>query len=231
MKKTLLLLLLFFGAQFSITAQDISVNPDPVMLEIDKTVVDQKVDFMVVNNANRDIDVYWEFEPIDAPDDWTFYLCDLNVCYTPAIISCPCNKPNFLAANSSNVFMMHIQPNEVTGTGSVMLKILEACDDGSTSLLEIPITYVVSETSSTSFQDLNNDISIYPNPSSQMISIKEDKEVTDIIIYNLIGKKIKSVSHSEGQSHDITDLERGIYLVRMLNEEQNILKVSRLTKR
>ena len=229
MKNNLLLLLFLFGI-VGVQAQDLTVNPDPVLLEIDVDIVDEKVDFNIINNSNRDTEVYWSFEPIDAPAEWVFYLCDLNVCYTPAVTSCPCSKPNEIAANSTNTFMMHLQPNEVMGTGSVMLKILEVCE-GETSILDIPITYVVSETSSTAFQDINNNISIYPNPSSQLLNIKEDQEVTDIIIYNLIGKKIKTLKHTPGRSHDISQLDRGIYLVRMLNKEQNILKVSRLTKR
>ena len=125
---------------------------------------------------------------------------------------------------------MHCVPNGVAGTGVVNLRILEECE-GQTSIIEIPITYVVNETTSTSFQDINNNISIYPNPASQQMNIKEDADVTDVVIYNLIGKKIKRLKHTPGRSHDISDLDRGIYLVRMLNKEQNILKVTRLTKR
>lgn len=228
MKQTILLFILFFT--FGLSAQDLIVDPDPVTLEFNVADGDTKVDFYITNNTNRDTEVWWEFDRGESPDEWDFYLCDINLCYTPAITSCPCSKPNELFANTEYVYMMHCVPNGVAGTGVVNLRILEECE-GQTSIIEIPITYVVNETTSTSFQDINNNISIYPNPASQQMNIKEDADVTDVVIYNLIGKKIKSLKHTPGRSHDISDLDRGIYLVRMLNKEQNILKVTRLTKR
>ena len=229
MKRTLLLLFsLCFS--FSLVAQDITVDPMPVVKELGADDGDVKVDFNVNNNTNRELTVFWEFDRGTCPDEWTLFLCDVNLCYTEAITSCPCSQPNSLAANSSNVFMMHVIPNGVMGVGTFTLKILDECN-GTVSMLDIPITFDVDDTSSAAFQDIDNNINIYPNPSSHMLNIKEDKEVSDIIIYNLIGKKIRNVKHSPGMSHDISDLERGIYLIRMLNKEQNILKVSRLTKK
>lgn len=229
MKETLLFLLSFIFI-VGVNAQDLSVNPDPVTKELSVEDGDVKVDFTITNNTSRETEVWWEMDRGAAPDEWDFYLCDVNLCYTPAVTSCPCNKPNFLAGNSTNIYMMHVVPNGVAGSGVVNLRILEECE-GDVSIIEIPITYEVSGTTSTQFEDINNNITIYPNPSSQSIRIMEDREVSEIIIYNLIGKKIKRLNHSPGQSHDISELDRGIYLLRMLNEDQNILKVSRLTKR
>ena len=230
MKKTLLFLSLFIG-YFNASGQDIIVNPDPVSMTVNHTSFDEKVDFTLTNNTGENMEIYWSFEPVaGSPEEWLFFLCDFNLCYTPAVTSCPCSKPNFLSAGETGTFMMHINPNQVQGTGTVMLKILTVCD-GTESISDIPITFTADDASSTEFEDLNNNITIYPNPTALTMSIKEDRDVKDIYIYNLVGKKVKAFQHNPGEAHDVSDLERGIYLVKMLNKEQNILKVSRLTKR
>lgn len=230
MKKTLLYSFLLFFTTGIFAQSDLVVNPTPVIKELSAEDDEVKVEFTITNNSSRDSEVWWEFDNGTSPDAWEFFFCDLNLCYTPSVTSCPCSKPNLITGNSDNVFSMTVIPNGVEGTGIMNLRILESCN-GTVSVLEVPITYIVGETTSTSFQDINNKINIYPNPSSQVINIMDDKEVSELIFYNLIGKKIRRVKHSPGQSHDVSDLDRGIYLIRMLNKEHNILKVSRLTKR
>jgi len=229
MKKTLLLVLTLCFT-FGLNAQDISVTPDPVTKHLTVDEGDVKVDFNLVNNTTRDAEVWWEFDRGNVPAEWGLFLCDANLCYTASVTSCPCNNPNLLPGSTETVFQMHVENNGVMGTGTFTIKILESCN-GTETVTEIPVTFVVTETTSTGFQDINNKIKLYPNPSSQLLNIKEDAEVSDIIIYNLIGKKIKTLKHSVGESHDISELDRGIYLIRMLNKEQHILNVSRLTKK
>ncbi len=228
--KKIILYILFLAITTGINAQDLTISPDPVIKELTVADEDVYISFTINNNTSTDKVVYWDFVSTNSPEEWELYICDNNLCYTPAVTSCPCNKPNVLLGNSSNVWKMNIIPNGVPGTGVVELRLIDECES-TTTAMDIPITFMVEETTSTSFGDLNNNINIYPNPSSQNINIKEDAEVKEIIIYNLIGKKIRRVNHTIGQSHDISDLDRGIYLIRMLNKEQNILKVSRLTKR
>jgi hypothetical protein len=230
MKKTLLYSLFLLFTTGLLGQQELTVNPSPVIKELSAEDDEVKVEFTITNNSSRDTEIWWNFDSGTSPDEWEFFVCDLNLCYTPSVTSCPCSKANFLAGESDNLFSMTIIPNGAEGTGIVNMRITDVCD-GTTSTLEIPITYMVGETSSTSFQDINNKINIYPNPSSQSMNIMHDEEVREIIIYNLIGKKIRRVKHTPGQSHNISDLDRGIYLIRMLNKQQNILKVSRLTKR
>lgn len=230
MKKTLLLIFLFCSG-FGLFGQDLSFSPDQLMLEVSAESTDEKIDFTITNNGTEDLELYWSFEATDGtPDEWWLFLCDVNLCYTHFVSSCPCNKPNFIDAGQTVTFMMHINPNQIEGTGSLLLKILPECD-ATESILDIPIAFTAGNPSSTEFQDLNHNISIYPNPTAHSLNIKEDQDIETVIVYNLIGKKIRTFKHSPGQSHDVSDLAKGIYLIRMLNADQNIVKVSRLTKR
>lgn len=72
---------------------------------------------------------------------------------------------------------------------------------------------------------------IYPNPTFDSFSIKNDSEVDEISIFNIVGKKVLTESHITGEEHKVSELKRGIYLVRLLNEDDEVLQVIRLTKK
>lgn len=226
-----ILLLLFAFISFNVFSQDFTVTPEPVILELNSDVVDKKVDMTITNNLGRDAEFYWIIDSEGVPPEWQFYLCDVNLCYTTAIQSCPCSKPNELGPNETGTLMMHIVANGVAGTGAINLSIVSECDDASSSVVEVPITFEVSETTSTEFADIDDNINLYPNPALDMINLMEDENVKQIEFYNIVGKKIKTLDHIKGQSHDISELSKGIYLVRLLNNSNNILKVLRMTKR
>ncbi len=228
MRKTLLLLFTFIS--LNVFSQDLTVTPDPVVLTLGQEVVDKKVDMTITNNLGRDAEFYWSIDREGVPVEWEFYLCDVNLCYTTAIQSCPCSKPNLLGPNESGTLMMHIISNGVVGTGAINLAILSECD-GTTSVLDVPITFEVEITSSTEFAEINDDISLYPNPALDVINLIEDEDVKQIEFYNIVGKKLKSYDHIKGQSHDVSEFSKGIYLVRLLNKSNNILKVLRMTKK
>nr|MBP9195901.1 T9SS type A sorting domain-containing protein [Saprospiraceae bacterium] len=50
-------------------------------------------------------------------------------------------------------------------------------------------------------------------------------------IFNILGKEIKSFRHTPGNSYEIDDLSRGIYIVRMLDARGKTLKSIRLSKK
>jgi len=224
-----ILLLFFILINFSVFGQDFSVNPDPVTLSLGSDIVDKKVDMVITNNLASDTEFYWSIDSEGVPEEWEFYLCDLNLCYTPATQSCPCTRANLIKANESSTLMMHIIANGVEGIGAITLSILSECE-GSNSIVDIPIAFEVG-TTSTEFAEINNGINLYPNPVQDLINLKNDEEVSQIEIYNIVGKKIKSFDHLKGQSHDVSDFNKGIYLIRLLNKSNNILKVLRMTKK
>jgi len=72
---------------------------------------------------------------------------------------------------------------------------------------------------------LNNNLSIYPNPASDFITIKlnnSDKE--KIQIYDIMGRLVKEVSISNNQKLDISKLSSGVYFVRLNNNKSSTHK-------
>ena len=74
------------------------------------------------------------------------------------------------------------------------------------------------------------DISIYPNPTVDVFNINSGEPVGKVEIFNIIGKKIKVLKNIHSNSFDVSDLRNGIYLVRIFNKHNKVLKVIRLGK-
>ena len=73
-------------------------------------------------------------------------------------------------------------------------------------------------------------LKIYPNPTSDFIQIANDNDVAKVAIYNIVGRNLKTSTHFSGKSHDVSTLQKGIYLVRLFDQNDKVLSVFRLNK-
>ncbi len=72
------------------------------------------------------------------------------------------------------------------------------------------------------------DFDIYPNPSSNFITIEVDGfEQHPLIIYTSLGKMIINESFSQKKQLDITNLTDGLYFVRIENKTRKFIKTSK----
>ena len=71
-------------------------------------------------------------------------------------------------------------------------------------------------------------ISIYPNPAIDLFHVNSEIPVGKVEIFNIIGKKIKILENIDSNTFNVSDLRNGIYLVRIFNKHNKVLKVIRL---
>lgn len=79
----------------------------------------------------------------------------------------------------------------------------------------------------TGIKDLSNELTIYPNPASDYISILLNIEIDEIQIFNLLGNLV--FSSNINKQINISELSSGIYTVRLISEtktttEQLVIK-------
>ena len=80
-------------------------------------------------------------------------------------------------------------------------------------------------------QQSNDDIRIYPNPAIDYIMVSQSSKVDKVWIYNILGKKVKSYKvESPDAKYDIRDLPRGMYIVRLVNHDGDLLLTRRVNK-
>lgn len=75
------------------------------------------------------------------------------------------------------------------------------------------------------------DLKIYPNPASNFIQLKVTAGVSAIIIYNLVGRKIKDFTPAKDKTYLIADLPKGMYLIQLLDFSGKVLTTQRLSKK
>ncbi len=74
------------------------------------------------------------------------------------------------------------------------------------------------------------DIKVFPNPTTDYFQINNGVNVKKVIIYNMFGKEIRVASNSANTLHDVTDLKSGMYIVKMLDDRNKIVKSIKLQK-
>jgi len=80
-------------------------------------------------------------------------------------------------------------------------------------------------------QNLNDDIRVYPNPAIDYFMITENEDVRKVWIYNILGKRVKTYDvESTGMKFDIRDLPRGMYIVRLVNSNEELVMTTRINK-
>ncbi|MFK8103982.1 MAG: T9SS type A sorting domain-containing protein [Saprospiraceae bacterium] len=75
-------------------------------------------------------------------------------------------------------------------------------------------------------------VKVYPNPASNFIGLRyKGSAVKELVIYNLLGKKMKSFLYNADQTYNIASLPKGMYLVRIIGHDNKVIKTQRLSKR
>ena len=69
----------------------------------------------------------------------------------------------------------------------------------------------------------NTKVAIYPNPAAHFIMIDGVDDNTNVEIYDISGKIVKSFTfESKSQQIDVSDLVKGIYLARLNNKQTTL---------
>jgi len=191
--------------------------------------------FSVKNTGTTEAVFSWEFvRPDEVPTNWKFTICDSKLCYGEGDEkpTCEPDKLNILSPGQAyDFYKVTLNPDSTAGEHTVTFRLIDDCNSTNPEPLgEVNITFNAAGDSSVSDDIDNNNILLYPNPVNDFFHISSDENVASIAMYNIVGRHIQSEVHRTGQSHDVSNLDKGLYLVRILDRNQKTLKVIRLTK-
>ena len=98
---------------------------------------------------------------------------------------------------------------------------------GDTLMLPITVTLATGINSN----NIDNNISIYPNPASSMLNIDSENIFTTIEVYNVSGQLIleKTTANTNKYLLDIKQLEKGFYILKVYSK--NAVKSFKFTKK
>ena len=115
---------------------------------------------------------------------------------------------------SSNVFDLKIVDMDNDGDSDV---IYTSYTGNKVAWLENKINEVLS---SESYENTNQNVSIYPNPTSSSIKIKSTNGINQVILFDALGKIILKEETTE---IDVSSLQKGMYFLKILTNENNIV--------
>ncbi len=74
-------------------------------------------------------------------------------------------------------------------------------------------------------------ISIYPNPTTDYITINNEDAVKNIVLFNMVGRKMRTFAAEKGDRYEVSDLPNGLYVVQIFGKNNKVLTTQRLTKK
>lgn len=228
--KLYILLFLFIGMSWGLSAQmDVGVEPNPVETEGDIQSFDIAAHGILKNNESEDLLLRWRRIEIDMPPQWSTWVCDNNLCYGPATSQTPDGFPMDIKAGEGGTMDVHINPNETVGTGIVKIEI--ALYNDTTVILDTA-TYVFDALlTSTAELTPRGPIKVFPNPTTNYIMLSDAEGIDEMVVYNLMGREVRSFQAAEGRRYPVADLPNGVYLLSLVSEEEGIIKTLRLSKK
>jgi hypothetical protein len=203
-------------------------SPDPVEVTADPSeTTDIQADFELKNEGSDTVFLAWKLDVIDQPSGWQFYVCDTEICYNFDQIESSTERPNIIAPNSSIIIMFHTLPAEIEGVGEYIIKFFDVSNPDS-MVVEVPVIINTIKTSNKNIA--SNGLVLFPNPATNFFRINTGDVVKKIDVYSVVGKKICSFNAYQGTYYDITNLNAGMYYVRLLDEKEHVIKVMKLEK-
>jgi len=76
------------------------------------------------------------------------------------------------------------------------------------------------------------DIAVYPNPTSEFISVQDNNEIVGFLaVFNIVGRKLKEFEYTKGDQYSLLDLPKGMYLVQIQDRSRRIITTQKIDKR
>jgi len=243
MKQILLTLFIFINvglnAQIEYSPADITLD---TIIELSDEWISAKIYANLENNTTDPVSLRFNITSDDAPSQWEVQLCvndDTGGCFSWGVASnvdasIGIDVPLNIVANGSSIMDLGLRPKGVLGCGSYNVTITTV-DDLSTVLATGTYNFKINTDPNCETVSISNfdkaSIKIFPNPTIDYFTITDNNYVKDIEIFNIVGKRMKLNSFQNGQAINVASYPNGLYLVRMLGDDGEVLKTTRLTKR
>ncbi len=221
MKKNLLLLMaLCLTAQLAF-AQSLVINPNPVIVnDVTAETLDGVAHSKVVSETGSVFQ--WERNIIQITEGWETAVCDKNACYTPGVGT----RQFEMAAQEEGTMDIHVYPNGVEGQAIIEITVTDTEDANSQAVG----LYYFNTTPNSTLEVEKVKLRVYPNPSQGLFTVSNNSIADRVVIYNVAGRPVREFNHNNNKWYDITDLPRGTYFVRILDETKQTL-VTRLLQK
>lgn len=237
--KHLLPIFLFLFLGTAVSGQVLTTNPSVVdttfTVDLATAFIDLVAPAQITNNTDDTLLIRWERNIIELPQGWEAKVCDQNLCYTNVVDSnideaLALDEPVIIPPRATDKLDIHFVPFGTAGTAKVEIE-LATVEEPNNLLAVIEYRVEVVGTTTSVRRTLRSRPLIYPNPSGDYLKVRSEQAIERLIIYNLVGRSVKSFKATQNSTYDISDLSSGIYLVGLYNKNGELIKTERISKR
>ena len=179
----------------------------------------------VRNTSNQDINLLWTRHEIAKPTIWETLVGD----HSPNTDIAPDDKAILIPPGATVRLDISARTFGQAGYAQVELDLYDAVNQD-LILGVVKATFEATNANSKSAAKRKEAIRIYPNPTTDYFRIYQSDGVSRIEVYNIVGKRIVSYPASLDGRYDVTNLQDGMYLVRLLAADKSVIKTVRLSK-
>lgn len=239
MKNLSLLLLgfgIFFGSfGFKASAQSVGVEYDTVYLTAGR---DTAITNRLNNLTSSNMAYNWKVLATDMPSEWLpkVGICDNIGCFTASLLY-PSGAVKTTDPYSPGMGYFHINfdlaPHGSTAPYYITVQMynpMSASDNAKQTYIVRPGASTVSVNNTAKAIE---EITLYPNPAHNEVNVVFDAgaDVKHVAIYNIIGKAVANYRVSGNSANlNIDNAAPGIYFVRLINSNGNVVATKKFTK-
>lgn len=225
MKYSLLIALFFTAILRGSTQVTLTLTPDVLNTTVQPDSFEIRAKATLKNTSTVAKKFTWTRTIKSITSGWSCLVCDKNLCWA-STINAPLDQIELAAGATSNIDV-YIRPDKKVGAAAVEIKIFEVGNETNT----LTGKYNFSTTTRTKdLRDNGNTFRIYPNPTVDFFQITDNEFVEKVVIYNIIGRQMRTYKAVEGMRYTVNDLPDGLYIIRLLNSGGATVKTVRLSK-
>ncbi len=221
---------LIFAITLSAMVAQVSIVPGTLAKTISETG-DHLYSLSITNAGSSPVTVWWKVKKGSTfSPQWNTQTCDLYTCYANNFDECPASKPQTIAAGATVAYSMHFFPNGVVGSSTISFELYSDKSFKTLVAQTDPTGVLIADKSLSTKTPTTADLKVFPNPTEDYFTIKNDAGVAKISIFNIVGKEVDSYKHVSGSTYNVSDYVRGLYIVRLIDVRGKTLKSIRLNK-
>ncbi|MBP6794383.1 MAG: T9SS type A sorting domain-containing protein [Saprospiraceae bacterium] len=198
------------------------INPTTTSVSVKSTDLDVAAKANLKNTSKDTIIVKWTRKIESITQGWSSAVCDKNFCYIPSIDS----MRLIMAPGETSNMDIHVYPGGISGSAKVSLSI-EQIGKPET---KVTASYLFNQSTPIKSDD-KDAIQLYPNPTQDYFMVNSPIVLGKIELYNITGEKAKVYYAYKNKRYYIDDIPSGIYMARLFNLHEEILKTVILKKR
>jgi Secretion system C-terminal sorting domain len=203
----------------------ISITPQVQTATVIPDSFEIKAKATIKNTSSVTKKFSWTRNVLSISPGWVTVVCDNKSCWTPGVNTSP--EQIELAPNGTSNLDVYIRPDKKTGAATIEVKVVEVGNETNT----VTGRYLFSTTTKAKETNSNStNIKIYPNPTTDYFQLTDDDLIDKVVIYNIIGRQMRTYKVTENGKYNVNDLPEGLYIIRLLAANGSTIKTIRLSR-